>query len=488
MASRLIPIALYFLVLFVLGAVASRRVKGMSDFFVAGKRLNFWFVAFSSRATGESGWLLHGLTGMGFAVGMNAMWVVLGEVIGVTLCWVFLVQRFKVLTDRYESITVTDYLEDRFGDTSRVIRVIATVALLIFVTAYVSAQFAACGKAFSAFLGISHATGVIVGVVIVGFYTVAGGFIAVVWSDLFQGSLMLLGLIVLPVVGIAAAGGPSVAFETVAAIDPTLLDIWGPGGFSAKAALGAAGLVAIGLGFLGSPQLFVRFIAVKSPAEFKNGSIIAFLFTFLADMGAVITGVAGRALFTTLKDPETVLPRLAESVLPEFAIGLFMAIVLAAIMSTADSLLVLVSSAVVRDIWQKIFRPDLSDESLTRLCRYVTLAVAGVAVAFAFDPDSVIFWFVLFAWTGITTSFCPAIIISLFWPRATRTGIAAGMLTGIATTIAWKLTLHAVIDEMIVAFTASTVVIVVVSLFTTPPPNAASDLAGARQRVFDIWR
>lgn len=497
-AAKLIPLVLYFAMLFAIGIVASRKVKNLKDFFVAGKSLNFWLVAFSSRATGESGWLLLGLTGMGFSVGMQAWWVVVGELMGVTLCWGLLTQRFKVFTDKYDCVTVTDYLEDRLGDKTRVIRVIATLCLVVFVTAYVSAQFAACGKAFTGFLGLEHATGVILGMVIVGFYSVAGGFIAVVWSDLIQGSLMLLGLIIMPIVGVVAAGGPTAAINKVAAIDPDLISVWGAGGLSAQSAIAAAGLVAIGFGYLGSPQLFVRFISVKSPKEFRNGSLVATGFTLLADAGAVATGLFGRALYDglpALTDPEQILPHMAGDLLPAALGGVLMAVVLAAIMSTADSLLVLVSSAVVRDIWQKIFRPDLDEVAATKLCRYVTAAVLLFASAWAFDKESVIFWFVLFAWTGITTSFCPAIITTLFWRGATAAGVASGMLTGLGLTIAWKLgkahldnPLLRGLDEMIVAFFASLVVIVVVSKLTTPPPNAEADLADVRGQVYDVWR
>lgn len=497
-AAKLVPLVLYFLMLFAIGIVASRRVKNLKDFFVAGKSLNFWLVAFSSRATGESGWLLLGLTGMGFSVGMQAWWVVVGELMGVTICWGILTQRFKVFTDKYDCVTVTDYLEDRLGDRTRVIRVIATLCLVVFVTAYVSAQFAACGKAFTGFLGWDHSTGVVLGMVIVGFYSVAGGFIAVVWSDLVQGSLMLVGLIVMPIVGLVAAGGPTAALTKVAAIDPDLVNVWGAGGFSAQAVVAAAGLVAIGFGYLGSPQLFVRFISVRSPREFRNGSAVATLFTLLADAGAVATGIVGRALYDgvpALADSEQILPHMAGDLLPAVVGGILMAVVLAAIMSTADSLLVLVSSAVVRDVWQKMFRPNLDEVAAIKLCRYVTVAVLVFSSAWAFDKDSVIFWFVLFAWTGITTSFCPAILTTLFWRGATTAGVAAGMVTGLGLTIGWKLgrphldnPLLKGLDEMLVAFFASLLVIIVVSKLTTPPEHAEADLAEVRGQVYDVWR
>lgn len=522
---KLVMILIYFGVLFWIGVVASRKIADMKDYFVAGKALNYWLVSFSSRATGESGWLLLGLTGMGFAVGIHAFWVVLGEVIGVTLCWVLLTQRFKVLTDRYESITVTDYLCDRVKDTSHIIRVVATLALVVFITTYVSAQFAACGKAFTGFLGVPHVWGVLIGAVIVGFYSVAGGFYAVAWSDLVQGVLMLFGLILVPVVGMALAGGWSATMSAVHSADPMMLSVWGQSGWGWKGALSAMGLVAVGLGYLGSPQLFVRFIAVKDKQELTKGAMIAVLFTILADAGAVLTGMAGRALLNgtlspyktlLLKDSEQILPVMANALFPLLITGLLIAVVLAAIMSTADSLLVLVSSAVVRDTWQKIFRPDADTKTLTKLSRAVTLALCLLALLPAFDPKSKIFWFVLFAWTGITSAFCPVLILSLYWKRLTKWGTLAGMLTGLTLTIAWKVlplnwfqsflawaqqetivaktkeavaaaTLHSVVDHMLIAFTGATLATILVSLLTTPPEEAEADLEYVRQEAVDLF-
>lgn len=526
LAWKLVMIALYFGVLFWIGVAASRKIKDMKDFYVGGKKLNFWLVSFSSRATGESGWLLLGLTGMGFAVGLHAFWVVMGEVVGVTLCWVLMTQRFKELTDRYDSVTVTDYLSDRLGDTTHVIRVIATVVLVVFITSYVSAQFAACGKAFKGFLGVPHIWGVLIGMLIVGFYTVAGGFVAVAWSDLFQGLMMLFGLILVPFVAFVYAGGWGSAMATLQVVDANLLGVWGKAGFGWAGVLSAAGLFAVGLGYLGSPQLFVRFISVKSREELNKGALVAVLFTILADAGAVFAGMAGRALVSgkggmlashgglLAKDAEQILPVLASGLFPVMVTGLLIAVVLAAIMSTADSLLVLVSSAVVRDTWQKIMRPDASQETLTRLSRVVTFALCLIALIPAFNEKSVIFWFVLFAWTGITSAFCPVMILSLYWKRLSKWGAAAGMLTGLALTIFWKLfplswwgglavwsqkagivaaakvpkaTLHSVIDHMLIAFSGAFLVTVVVSLLTSPPENAAQDLEETSASVVDLW-
>lgn len=526
MITKITILIVYLAGLAAIGIVASRRVKTIDDFFVGGKKLGYWFVSFSSRATGESGWLLLGFTGMGYAIGVNAFWVVLGEMFGVTVCWVFLTQRFKKLTDRYDSITIPDYLESRFGDVGHALRAISAIVLVVFVTAYVSAQFTAAGKAFHGFLDIPYWAGVLLGLVVVGFYSVAGGFIAVVWSDLVQGLLMLAGLVVIPLIALAHIGGFGALGEAIAAIDENLLNVFGADGPNARGLVTAFGMFAIGWAYLGSPQLFVRFIAIRSVREIPRGALIAVAYTALVDCGAVLTGMCGRVLISALEDKEQVLPELANLLLPTVGIGILIAIVLAAIMSTADSLLLLASSAIVRDLYQRANLPALfarlrgkqepappSQAYLTALSRVVTVLLCLLALGFALTEARVIFWFVLFAWAGIGSAFCPVIILSLFWKGLTRTGTIAAMITGFALTIGFKLlppwvfglggaigalkpdgrdpeTLVAadLVYEMIPAFVGAFAVAIVVSLVTEKPANADADLDALRDEVVDMWR
>jgi len=441
---KLVAVAIYLAILIGIGVVASRRVKDVKDYFAAGKGLGFWAVAFSSRATGESAWLLIGLTGMGAAVGAKAFWVVLGEVIGVAGAWLLLCRRFKRLSDKYDSITVPDYLEDRFGDTRKALRIVSAGALVIFVTIYVSAQIDATGKAFEAFLGWDYYVGIAVGFAVVIVYSVAGGFLAVAWSDVFQGTLMFLGLVSLPIIATVTLGGPGVVMDRLGAIDPGLLSLAGPAGWSFATVLSVLSLSLIGLGFLGSPQIFVRFIALKDEREINKGAVVAIIFTVLADAGAVLIGMTGRALLTEPGQAletvlgvsgEDVLPQLVDAVLPALLIGAFVAIVLSAIMSTVDSLLVLAGSALVRDFHQKVQRPDLPDTELVSKSRLATFALAGVALAISLTvaittPDRTVFWFVIFGWSGISATFCPTMILSLYFPSMTARGALAAMVTG----------------------------------------------------------
>ena len=444
MTEKYVILALYFLVLFLIGIVASRRIKGLSDFYVGGKKLGYWVVAFSARATGESGWLLLGVTGMGALVGVSALWIVVGEVLGVALAWYFMAKPFKRSSDEYKSITIPDYLASRFQSKTHLLRIVAATTLSLFVIIYVSAQIDATGKAFETFLGWSYFTGIGVGFGIVIIYTFFGGFLAVAWSDLFQGLIMLIGLVGLPLWIYFTEFGEAGLIGGLNEIDPSLTNIWGAGGFTFMNVITAIGLASVGMGFLGSPQVFVRFMSIKDEREVDKGRWVAILFTLLTDTAAVCIGLLGRYLFTGSTDnvelvlgsaAENVLPLMVESYLPLIISGVYMAAVMAAIMSTIDSLLVVSSSAITRDFYQQILRPDLMGKPLTQTSRFITLVLAGVALVIALSvaflsPDRTIYWFVIFGWSGIACTFCPMMILSLFWKDYTENGAIASMITG----------------------------------------------------------
>lgn len=487
---KLVGVLLYLGVLMGIGAVASRQLGDVKDYYAGGKNMGFWSVAFSARATGESAWLLLGLTGMGAVVGIRGFWVVFGELLGVAGAWLLMSRRFKRLTDRYDSITVPDYLEDRFQDHSQRLRMFSAFALVVFVTIYVAAQIFATGTAFNSFLGWNYYTGVLVGFFVVLVYSSSGGFVAVVWSDVFQGTLMFLGLVILPIVGIFHAGGVGVVVEGLREIDPSLLAWGGATGWTLETVLKTVALAFIGLGFLGSPQVFVRFIALRDESEIPKGAAVAIIWTFFADSGAVLTGMVGRYLLTGPgenaesilgKGGEDVLPQMVELVLPPMLVGLMIAIVLSAIMSTVDSLLLVASSALVRDWYQKVVRPDLPDDSLVAMSRMATIAVAFVALAVAMaatGPGQTVFWFVIFGWSGIAATFCPTIILSLFWSRFTANGALAAMISGFLCVPLFKFVvvklptvgpLIGALEELVPAFLISALVGVLVSLLDKKP-------------------
>jgi sodium/proline symporter len=444
MITKIIALTVYVIILFLIGIFASRKIKSMSDFYVGGKNIGYWAVAFSARATGESGWLLIGLTGMGAIAGISTYWVVVGEVLGVAISWFIMAKRFKRRTDEYKSITVPDYLESHFKTKTHLIRIISASVLSIFVIIYVSSQIDATGIAFESLLGMNYYYGALLGFVIVLIYIFIGGFVAVVWSDLFQGLLMFFGLVLLPIVVFSSMDYSGSIIEGLRAIDPALTNIWGGSDDAWLNLFTILGFSMIGLGFLGSPQVYVRFMSIKNEAELDKGKWVAIVFTLLTDAAAVTIGVLARLLFTESgQDPEAVfgigatdvLKVMTENFLPLILVAIFVAIVLSAIMSTIDSLLIIASSAIVRDFYQKILRPDLKDNELTKISRIVTMGMAVIALAIAmgmaiYSPERQVFWVIIFGWSGIAAAFCPVIILSLFWKGYTEKGAIVSMISG----------------------------------------------------------
>lgn len=483
-------------------------MRNIRDYYAGGKNLGFFSVAFSARATGESSWLLLGLTGTGFAVGAQGFWIVLGELIGVGGAWLLLARRFKRLTDKYDSLTIPDYLESRFRDKTHWLRLIAAGSLVVFVPIYAAANIFATGKSFNAFLDMNHFLGATIGFAVVLLYITKGGFVAVVWSDVFQGTLMVLGLVALPLAGVLELGGVTNVLDSLRDTAPNHLSITAGNGFTPLTVATIIGFAAIGIGFLGSPQVFVRFISLRSEDELRKGAAVAILWTILADSGAVLVGMAGRALYdldTIGGDSDNILPFMSDTLFPAFISGIFIAIVLSAIMSTIDSLLIVASSSAVRDYWQKVRHPEMSDERLMKTSQLLTLVLALIAFAVGigillYDKENGVFWIIIFGWSGIAATFCPTIILSLFWTKLTARGAKAAMLAGFVSVPFFKFAappllegadLHTVngyltaLDVLPPAFLVSFVVAVLVSLTDREGQDrvhgAAADLAACAE-------
>ncbi len=482
MFEKYAMIVIYFGILLFLGYLASRRVHTMNDFVIGGKTLSFWVAAFSAQATGESAWLLLGLTGMGAMLGFSTYWVVVGELLGVGVAWFIMAPRFKRLTDKYDSMTVIDYLASRFNSKTNHLRLVSAISLSIFVMIYISAQIDATGSAFETFLQWDYLTGAIVGFLIVVVYCMAGGFLAAAWTDMFQGSVMLVCLVLLPLVAFLSLSNGGSIYLGLQAIEPGLVNMWGSGGFTLMNLSVVIGMMLIGLGFLGSPQVFARLIAIRGEAEIKRGRWVAMLFTLLVDFSAVSIGVLGRYIFTTQgveadsvlgNGGQNVLSELVEYTFPPWIVGLYVAAVLSAIMSTVSSLLVMAAGSITHDLYEKILNPGLSDSAAARMCRTITLSIAllslGLAVTVSIlSPDRTIFWFAIFGWAGIAATFCPMIILSLFWPKFTERAAIASMITGFSMTMISKFVFQGM-DSIGAYFTA---------LETMPPSFMSALIVG----------
>ncbi len=439
MIAELSVLAVYLLVLMAVAIWSRTETHTLSGYFLAGKKLPFWVVALSANATGESGWLLLGLTGMGYAVGAQAYWVVVGEILGVIASWGLVSRRLKRLGDETDSITLPDVLAAKFDDRWNAIRAIAVAIILVMVTTYVTAQMVAAGKALQGFIGMDYQWGVVFGAVIIIGYTFVGGYKAVSYTDVVQGLLMLLGLILVPAVAIHAAGGWSGVTASLNAEDPALLDMFAVASTGLAGWILIASFIAVGLPFLGVPQLLIRYMSARDDGEVKKARIMAVIVMVFFTGGAVTAGIAGRALFPGLEDSETIFPVLSSELFPPVLSGLMLVVVLAAIMSTVDSLLLLAASAIVRDTMQKIVGSRKSERELSAYGKFVTIVIGVIGIAFAVPEAQFIFWFVLFAWSGLGAAFGPAVLGLLYYRKITRAGVIAGMLGGFLTSVVWVL-------------------------------------------------
>jgi len=439
MSTSMAVFFVYLAILIGLALWSRSESQSMQGYFLAGKKLPFWVVAFSTNATGESGWLLLGLTGMGFTVGAQAFWVVIGEVTGVWLSWVLISLRLKKLADATDAITLPDVLAARFDDKRHLLRALSVIVILTMVCAYVTAQMAASGKALVGFADMNYTTAVIFGGSVIIAYTIVGGYKAVSYTDVVQGALMLAGLIVVPAVAIGAAGGWGAVVDNLAAQDPALLSLWSVTADGLPGWILLVSFLAIGLPFLGVPQLMTRFMAARDASELRKAKVMSVVVILLFDVGAVTAGMAGRALFPGLDDAEQIFPTLARELFPPLLTGVLMVVVLSAIMSTVDSLLLLASSAVVRDTMHGIFNSRRSDHSLAVIGKLVTVVIGALGITFAIEEVKFLFWFILFAWSGLGAAFGPVIICMLYYRKATLQGAIAGMLFGFGVTIVWIL-------------------------------------------------
>tara|TARA_B100001059_G_scaffold226788_1_gene255738 strand:+ start:810 stop:2186 length:1377 start_codon:yes stop_codon:yes gene_type:complete len=419
-------------------AIWSRRESNtLSGYYLAGKKLPFWVVAFSTNATGESGWLLLGLSGVGYAIGFKAYWIVIGEVLGLVAAWWIIARRIKKLSDKNETITIPDILANNFPDKANLIRGVAVLIIVLMSITYVTAQMIATGKAFNSFLGLDYVTGVTLGSIFIIGYTFIGGYKAASYTDVMQGFLMLLGLIIVPAAAIYASGGWEEILTNLATQDPTLINLFAVSANGGQAIIIIASFLAIGLPLLGMPQLLVRFISARDDGEIKKARIVSSLVLLVLTFGAVTVGVAGRALFPGLEDPENIFPVISNNLFPQIISGMLLVVVLSAIMSTVDSLLLLVSSSIIRDTYQKILKSSKDEKTLANYGKYVTIFIGLIAVLAAVQEPRVIFDFVLLSWSGLGSAFGPVIIGILYNKKITWKGVFAGMSGGFLASTIW---------------------------------------------------
>ncbi len=469
----------YLLIVIVVGFITYRMTRTLADYLIAGRKLGAWVVAFSERASGESAWLLIGLPGLALASGFSAVWSAIGCAVGIFTSWTLVARRLRVQTEKLGALTLPDYFEARFNDASHLLRIVSMAVIVFFFTFYVSAQFLAAGKVLHTTFGLAPIHGMLIGAVIIIFYTIMGGFFAVAWTDLVQGILMAGAMILLPLAAWIELGGVAGVAEKIGAIDPNLLLATG-GQTGRQLVMGLIiGSLGIGLGYVGQPHLLVRFMAIRSANELRKGTMIAMSWVVIAFWGAILVGIAGLAYFGIdgLDDPEHVMPQVATLFLPAGIAGVVISAAIAAMMSTADSQLLVATSALSEDIYHQLINRDAPQKRLLAISRIGTVLIGVIAFALALGAKERVYWFVLYAWSGLGAAFGPGMVLSLWWRRTTKWGVFAGMVVGSATTVVWHNVpaLKDFVYELVPAFTLAAVAVVVVSLLTRPPESVDID-------------
>ena len=471
MSFTLIGFLLYLVVILVVGFIMYNRNKSHEDFIIGGRAMNPWVVAFSERASGESAWLLLGLPGLGYAAGYIGMWDAIGCVTGIFVYWYVIAEKLRAQSEASKSITLPDFFAQRFLSLSKPIRLTATFIIIFFFTFYLAAQFNGAGKVLNVTFGIPNIYGILIGAVIIIFYTMMGGFLAVAWTDLIQGIIMIGALVILPLVGFVEIMEQHKSIDNaLMAAGTNFTDVAGGKTGWAAAAVVISGL-SWGLGYMGQPHLLTRFMSINSVANIKISRRIAFVWAVPAFTGALLIGLIGLVYYGqgAFDDVENVMPQLANDLLPAWLAGIFISGAIAAMMSTADSQLLVITSSVIEDVYHKTFEKEVSEQKLLMLSRLITILVGVVGFVISITSTKLVFTMVSYAWAGLGASFGPALLMTLWWKKIRARGVLAGMITGTVVTIIWTSLpeLDGVLSSRLIAWVAALVAVVSASLVSS---------------------
>ena len=435
-------IVVYMGICLVLGFVAYRRTTNLSDFILGGRSLGSWVTAMSAQASDMSGWLLMGLPGLAYVAGVNSIWLVLGLIAGTYFNWKFIAARLRTQTERLgDSLTMPDYFERRFDDQSRVLRTLSAFFILVFFTFYTSSGFVATGRLFESLFGMHYHDAMFWGSLVMLAYTFFGGFLAVSWSDVLQGTLMFLALVLVAAMGVAMTGGLGDMAAALEARNPALLDPFVGESGQAIGAIGIVSLLAWGLGYPGQPHILARFMAIRDASEMPTARRVAMGWVIVVLLAAIVVGMAGILVLDPPlagTDSEKVFIVMSATFLHPVLAGICMSGILAAIMSTASAQLLVASSAFAQDFYKGLFRRNPGRVELLWVGRGTVLVIAVLAYALAFNPENKVLDLVAWAWAGFGAAFGPAIVLSLYWNGMTRNGALAGIVVGGLTVILWK--------------------------------------------------
>lgn len=469
---QLLAIGLYFLLMILIGIYAYKKSTGnTTEFLLGGRKLGPAVTALSAGAADMSGWLLMGLPGAMFLSGLSSSWIAIGLTIGAYLNYVFIAPPLRVYTEKADnSITIPDFFEKRFRDKSRLLRLLSGLVILIFFTLYTSAGMVSGGKLFASAFGMDYQTGLILTSSVVVLYTFLGGFLAVSLTDFVQGTIMVIALILVPAVVFFKLGGVQTVFDDIYSRNPSYLSL-----FEGTTGIGIFSLLAWGLGYCGQPHILVRFMAIDKVKQLKGARRIGISWMIFTVGGAMLVGLVGIAytgkLNIDISDPETIFIYFANALFHPFVGGFLLSAILAAVMSTISSQLLVTSSSLTEDFYKAFLRRKAGEKELLLISRFSVIFVAIISFSLSMHPSESILNLVGHAWAGFGSAFGPVMILSLLWKRTNTAGAVAGMLVGGLTVLLWTYLDHPLkeVYSMIPGFMLSLLATVVVSKLTPPP-------------------
>lgn len=481
--------AIYLVIMMSIGLYYYRKTKDMDGYILGNRKLGAWVTALSAEASDMSGWMMMGVPGAAYLSGICSGWIAVGLGLGTWANWHFVAKPLRKYTEMANnSLTLPDFLVNRYQDKSNLLRIIPAIFIIIFFVIYTSSGFVSGGKLFSSLFGFDYSAAVLLGAFVVVFYTLTGGFMAVCWTDFIQGIMMFFAIIMVPAIAVIAMGGVPETFTAIELTNPTFFSPFTNPDGSSMEFVAFISLMAWGLGYFGQPHILVRFMAIDSATELRRSKYIAIIWYCLSMVAAVLVGMVGKVYLTEPlagPDVEKVLLVMTHDLFSPFMGGLILSAVLAAIMSTASSQLLVAASAFAQDFYRTIFNKEASQENLIWVSRTAVLVIAAMAIILAMDPDSFILEIVAYAWAGFAASFGPIVLMSLFWRRTTRNGAIAGVIVGGVTVLVWKQLALFGLYEIIPGFLFSLIAIYVVSLMDKEPGKEITDVFDAVKNARD---
>ena len=467
----IVSFALYILGMIAIGIYFYQKTKNISDYILGSRGLNPTVAALSAGASDMSGWLLLGLPGLMYTTGISGSWIAIGLVIGAFLNWQYIARPLRIFTEKLDnSITIPGYLANRFNNSN--LRIVAAIVILVFYTLYASSGLVGGAKLFEATFDLDYKYALITGTIVIVSYTFLGGYNAVSWTDFFQGILMMLALLVVPIVVVNDIGGLSASIEAVKTINISYVDIW-----KGSTLIGIISLLAWGLGYFGQPHILVRFMSINKAENVGKAKVIGMSWMILSITGSLAVGFFGIAYVSAhgidLQDSEKIFIVLSELLFNPWIAGFILAAILAAIMSTIDSQLLVSSACLTRDIYEKVIKKNASDKELVWIGRATVIAIALIAYYISTDQNSTVLSLVAYAWAGFGAAFGPLIILSLYNKNISAYGALAGMITGAVSVIVWEQIEGGVFDiyELFPAFIFAYIAIILVSKVKKASPE-----------------